>query len=160
MIRAAVDTSCLVPSGLRKELQIAAALGTFTAIWSPWIIAELNRVLVWKWIKDPPPHRPANDLSRANEKACSQSAQEMMALLLPVFELVTPLPSYPPAWETLTDRWDEPIWAAAKLGQAQFVISNNTRHYPPRQPDGRHMHDGIVYLNGRAFLDMLTEGIS
>ncbi len=47
-IRAVIDTSSLVPSLLRKELQQLAASGAFTAIWSPWIIAELNRVLVWR----------------------------------------------------------------------------------------------------------------
>jgi hypothetical protein len=44
--RAVIDTSSLVPPMLRRELQQAAQLGLFTVIWSPWIIAELNRVLI------------------------------------------------------------------------------------------------------------------
>jgi len=28
----------------RRDLQEAAALGIFEAIWSPWIVAELNRM--------------------------------------------------------------------------------------------------------------------
>ena len=44
-VRAVVDTSSLVPARLRRDLQQAAELGAVTAIWSPWIIAELNRVL-------------------------------------------------------------------------------------------------------------------
>ncbi|MGZ6322297.1 MAG: hypothetical protein ACXWQR_23690 [Ktedonobacterales bacterium] len=44
-IRAVIDTSSLVSTRLRRELQTAAQVGIFTAYWSPWIIAELNRVL-------------------------------------------------------------------------------------------------------------------
>ncbi len=155
-IRAVVDTSSLFPNVLRRRLQEQAALGRFIPIWSPWIIAELNRVLVWRWIKAPPPSRPVNDLSAANEHRCGESAKRMMEIMLPVFEVITPLPPYPPAWETLTDRWDEPIWAAAVLGSAHYVVSENTRHYPPSQADGRHIYQGVEYLGGRAFLSMLT----
>jgi hypothetical protein len=157
-IRAVVDTSSLVPAHLRRELQQAAQLGAFTAIWSPWIIAELNRVLVWRWIKDPPAGMPRADLSNANERRYSAIAKQMMQWLLPCFEVATPLPPYPPAWETLTDVWDHPIWAAAKLGQAQFVVSENTRDYPPPQADGRHVFEGIEYIGGAAFLARLTGG--
>lgn len=155
MIRAVVDTSALVPARMRQRIQQAAQVGAFTALWSPWIIAELNRVLVWRWIKD----RTGGDLSMANEHACSRSAKEMMEWLLPSIEVVTPLPPYPPAWASLTDKWDEPIWAAAVLGSAQYVISENTRHYPPRRTDGRHVHQDIEYVGGRAFLDMLDENV-
>jgi PIN domain-containing protein len=133
-IRAVVDTSSLVPARLRRDLQQAAQLGAFTAYWSPWIIAELNRVLVWRWITDPPAGRPADDLSAANERRCGEAAKAMMQLLLPVFEVVTPLPPYPPAWEALADVWDHPIWAAAKLGGARYVISENIRDYPRPKP--------------------------
>jgi hypothetical protein len=158
-IRAVVDTSTLVPARLRRELQQAAQLGAFTAIWSPWIIAELNRVLVWRWIKDPPPGRSSADLSHANEKRHSVAAKQMMQWLLPCFEVVTPLPPYPPPWETLPDVWDHPIWAAAKLGRAQYVISENTHHYPPHQADGHHVYEGIEYVGGAAFLALLTGDI-
>jgi hypothetical protein len=79
----------------------------------------------------------------------------MMKKLIPVFEAVDPHPPYPPAWNKLTDQGDIPIWAAAKVGNAQYVVSENTHDYPPRQPNGRYMHESIEYLSGRAFLDML-----
>jgi hypothetical protein len=148
-----VDTSSLVPPSQRRDLQRAAFYGYFTAIWSPWIIAELNRVLTWRWITD----LTGGDLSHANERACAQKAKAMMERLLPAFELVAPLPPYPPAWETLRDVWDQPIWAAAVIGRAQYVISENTRDYPPRRADGRHVYEGIEYIPGRAFLQLLTE---
>lgn len=43
-VRAVVDTSSLVGYALRRDLQQAAQIGVFNAFWSPWIIAELNRV--------------------------------------------------------------------------------------------------------------------
>lgn len=156
-IRAVIDTSSLVPSRLRRDLQQAAQLGAFQAIWSPWIIAELNRVLVWRWIKDPPTGRTHNDLSEANERRCGEAAKLMMEWLVASFELVNPRPPYPPAWERLADLWDHPIWAAAKASGAQCVVSENTHDYPPRQEDGRHVYDGIEYLTGDAFLARLAQ---
>lgn len=156
MIRAVVDTSALVPPHLRRELQQAAENGSFTAIWTPWIIAELNRVLTWRWIKHPPPGHIVGDLSDANERACATAAKAMMTRLSSTFEVVNPVPPYPPAWEGFTDMWDHPVWAAAKLTNAQYVISNNTRHYPPVQSDGRHVHQDIEYIGGDAFLALLA----
>ena len=153
--RAVIDTSALVPPSLRREIQQVAQYPYFTAIWSPWIIAELNRVLTWRWIKDPPPGQPRDDLSDANERRSSEMAHRMMEWLLPTFELVAPLPPYPPAWEGLADRWDEPILAAALLGNAQYVVSENTRHYPPRQSDGRHIFQGVEYIRAREFLGLI-----
>lgn len=151
-----MDTSSLVPARLRRDLQQAAQLGAFAGIWSPWIIAELNRVLTWQWIRRTHAERPAATLSVANERRCAEAAKIMMQLLLPVFELVTPLPPYPLAWETLTDVWDHPIWAAAKLGGAQYVVSENHRHFPPPDSDGRHVYEGIEYLSADAFLTLLN----
>lgn len=153
LIRAVIDTNTLVSPRLRESLQNAAEEGVFTAIWSPWIIAELNRVLTWRWIA-----RSGGDLGPANWTRCGDSAKAMMELLLETFEFVDPRPPYPPPWETLTDLWDVPIWAAAVVGNAQYVVSENRRDYPPRQQDGRHVHQGIEYLSGHAFLNLLTDG--
>jgi len=150
-IRAVIDTNVLFAPRLRAELQELAFQGVFTAIWSPWIIAELNRVLVWRWITE----RTNNDLSPANERACSQSAKKMTQLLLSAFEVVNPRPPYPDACEQLTDIDDHPIWAAAVESGAHYVVSDNTSDYPPQQPDGRHIHQGIEYVPGSTFLAML-----
>jgi PIN domain len=151
-----VDTSSLVPVRLRHDLQQAAQLGAFTAIWSPWIIAELNRVLVWRWIKSPPRGIASGDLSPISQRRCGEAAKTMMQWLLPSFELVNPLPPYPPVWTNLADSWDHPIWAAAKMGQARYIISENTRDYPPRDADGRAVYEGVEYLQGTTFLALLS----
>lgn len=83
-----------------------------------------------------------------------------MAIMLPTFELATPLPPYPPAWEGLRDASDEPIWAAAKAANADYVVSENRRDYPPPAPDGRHTHDRIEYLPADGFLALLRRGPS
>ena len=158
-VRAVLDTSVLVPARLRRDLQQAPQLGELAGIWSPWIIAELNRVLVWRWIKEPPPGLVIGDLSDANERRCADAAKKMMEWLLPSFELIDPLPPYPPAWESLSDEWDHPIWAAAKLANAQYVVSDNTHDYPPRRDDGRHVYDGIEYIGGESFLHTLQGGV-
>jgi hypothetical protein len=152
-IRAVADTSSLVSSRLRRDLHEAAHRGAFTAIWSPWIIAELNRALVWRWLD-----WSQGDRSRANRSRSSQAAETMMAIMLPTFELVAPLPPFPPAWEGFRDASDEPIWAAAKLARANYIVFENRRHYPPPGPDGRRTHDGIEYLPADAFLALLRQG--
>lgn len=114
-------------------------------------------MLTWRWIRRPPPGIQPNDLSVANERLCGEAAKRMMEWLIPPFEVIAPVLPYPPPWEGLTDQWDRPIWAAAVVGQAQYVISENTHHYPPRQADGRRVHQGIEYLGGRAFLDFLIQ---
>lgn len=92
----------------------------------------------------------------ASENECSRAAKIMMEWLVPSFEIVDPKPPYPPAWDHLADRWDHPIWAAAKVGRAQYIISENTRHFPPMDTDGRHVYEKIRYLTGDAFLRLLT----
>jgi hypothetical protein len=151
-VRAVIDTSTLVSGRLRSDLQQAAQLGAFTAVWSPWIIAELTRVLTWKWL--------ARDLdvSVGNWGRCGVAAKAMMGLLIATFEVVTPVPPYPPAWEALTDVDDHPVWAAAKTSAARYVISENTRHFPPQGIDGRHSHEAVEYVRGQDFLARLTAG--
>jgi len=156
MIRAVLDTSSLVPFESRRDLRDLAEAGAFTAIWSPWIIAELNRVLTWRWI-DHTQGDLSQRLSRSNWDQCSGAAKTMMVLLHTTLEFVDPRPPYPPAWEELTDVWDYPIWAAAKVGQASYVVSENTHDYPPPDPVGRHMYEGIEYLSAHTFIALLIE---
>lgn len=161
-VRAVLDTNVLVPPGLRRDLQNAAQEGMFTALWSPWIIAELNRVLTWTWVERTalpglaPAGHIACDLSPANWDRCSAAAAAMMEILAATFEVVAPRPPYPDTWDTLADPRDVPIWAAAVDGRARYVVSHNRRDYPPRREDGRHIYQGVEYLGGQEFLDLLA----
>jgi hypothetical protein len=149
-ILAVVDTSSLISH--RLDLQPLAQKGLFTAIWSPWIIAELNRVLTWHWLTRIRP----GDTSHESYTRCGQAAKRMMGILFATCRLVHPLPPFPPAWETLTDAWDEPVWAAAKASGAQYVISENTRDFPPAGPDGPHVHEDVEYVTAETFIARLT----
>jgi len=153
-MRAVVDTSTLVSPRLRRALQQHAQLGTFEAVWSPWIVAELNRVLVWRWLE-----RTGDDISATNERSCAASAKRMMDYLIASFATVDPKPPYPSRWEGLADVWDHPVWAATKASGAGYIVSENTRHYPPRGADGRHAHEGTAYIGGDAFLALLNDGL-
>lgn len=152
-IRAVIDTSTLAHAGLRRELQEQAALGQFVAIWSPWIVGELHRVLTWRWLER---HR---DFGHANWYGCSQASKVMMELLVRTFETVAPSPPYPDAWQGLTDPWDKPIWAAARASGAQYVISENTKDFPPPDGAGLRRWNGIEYVTGVAFLKLLGRDI-
>ena len=134
----------------------------FIALWSPSIIAELNRVLTWKWLErtaQPASTRIAAfayGLSGANWSRCSAAAAAMMEILESTFEVVAPRPPYPEAWEGLTGPWDVPIWAAAVDGGAHFVVSDNKRDHPSRQEDGRHIYRGVEYLKRLGFPQSLV----
>ena len=155
VLRAVVDTSTLVGRARRRDLQEAAALGLFEAIWSPWIVAELNRVLTWRAIE-----RSGGDISAAHYKRLSVSSKAMMEYLTATFTTVDPKPPHPPPWDDLADPGDVPIWAAAKASGATYIVSENTDDYPPRQPDGRRAHEGIEYLGGDAFLRLVTGALA
>jgi hypothetical protein len=88
--RVLVDTSTLFTIRYRKQLTTLAAEGTIIAIWSPWIVAELNRILTWAWLDR------HGDTPRTR-RACSAAAKTMMLAMEPNFLAVVPQPPYPPA---------------------------------------------------------------
>lgn len=151
--RAVIDTNVLVPVGTRRAVQEAAEAGLIVALWSPWIVAELNRVLTWNWID-----WSHGDTSATNWRACSAAAATMMNFLLASFETVDPRPPYPDAWPGLADPGDHRVWAAAVHSEGSFVVSDNTRDFPPSDADGRFRWAGIEYLTAAEFLRRLAEG--
>lgn len=63
----------------------------------------------------------------------------------------------PVPWPELTDVDDEPIWQTAVVAGAQYVVSQNIRHFPPLV-HGRHVYRGIEYLTAVEFIeDILGE---
>lgn len=83
----------------------------------------------------------------------------MMRLLQDRWELVSIPEPWPAAWPQLIDANDFPIWATAVVGSAQYVVSNNTRDFPPADQQGRHTWQGIEYLPSTVFLSDIL-GIS
>ena len=104
-IRAVVDTNALFPRRQRELLQQLAFNSAFIAIWSPYIISELYRVLTWDQIKRtvegiediPGVRRKTYDVSEAKRRHVSLSAKKMMEVFLrnPNWLLVEARPPYP-----------------------------------------------------------------
>ena len=142
--RAVIDTSTLYSAGNRKAVTRLAAEGTLVAIWSPWIVAELVRILTLAWIE-------RHGDSPVSRRRCSAAARVMMLAMEPNFLVVAPRLPYPPSWPD-PDPGDEPIWAAARSAGANYVVSENHHDFPPRDASGQHIYDGIEYLGCAEFL--------
>ncbi len=133
-----------MPASLRQTLQSAAVAGLFVPIWSPWIIGELYRVLTWQWVEK-------FGLSKAEQRRCFNAANRMMILLGNYWELVNIPQPWPTAWPELQDPNDQPIWATAVTGQAQYVVSDNTSDFPPQDAQGKHIWQDIEYIPPATF---------
>lgn len=139
-----LDTSVLVPHWSRVVLQRLAVepLARYRPVWSEWIIAETWRVLTRKRVE-----AAARAGQPMDWATLERQANEMMWYLLPVMTTV-PLGgsrTLPPPWPGFKDPNDVPVWATAKLAGAAYVVSHNTRHFPPLVR-GKHLYDGIEYL--------------
>jgi hypothetical protein len=113
-------------------------------VWSEWIIAETWRVLTWRWLTARGP---------VDEVVLTQSANRMLRRLLQVMRCVSLygiIGATP--WPGLRDAQDAPIWATAVTAGAQYVISHNTRDFPPLV-EGRHVYRGIEYLTAIEFVE-------
>lgn len=146
---AVLDSSTLVARWARLRLQqLALVQGhPFTPFWSEWIIAETWRVLAERWFRLLPAGT-APDLPRLR-----RDANEMMRHLLPEMRLVT-LRGYSglEPWPGLTDVNDRPVWQTAIVARAQYVVSQNTRHFPPLV-EGRHVYMGVEYVTVTEFIE-------
>ena len=146
---AVLDSSFLVPEWSRITLQRIAAAPepVYAPAWSEWIIAETWRILTQQWIGR---HgRVALD----GEHHLRTNANEMLRHLLAVMRLYS-LRGYsgPDPWPELTDVDDAPVWQTAVAAGAQYVVSNNTRHFPPLV-SGRHVYRGVEYLTAIEFIE-------
>lgn len=150
-----LDSSVLFARWSRVVLQRLAARSDppFVPFWSEWVIAETWRTLASLWL---------GRVARARELdegvSLRETANRMMRRLIPVMHLVS-LRGYsgPGPWPELTDVNDEPIWQTAVIAGAQYVVSQNVRHFPPLL-GGRHIYRGIEYLTAIEFVeDVLGE---
>ena len=144
MIKAVCDTSVLVPPSSRRRLVQAAREGLFVPYWSPWIIGELYRVLMWQWFED----------KRGDYALCAKLSNTMMEQMSAYFLVADPKPPFDQGWPNFQDINDTPIWSLAKMIGANFVVSNNTRHFPP-EDNGKCIYEGIEYVTARQFLDII-----
>lgn len=146
--RALLDASALYGPTNRRELQQAAAAGLFVGYWSPWIVEELARNLTADYYRT----RPYGTQTR---RTLSGLSKRMMAFLIASFTMVDPKPPFPEAWLD-ADPGDDHVWAAAVAAGVAYVVSENTRHFPPAVGSGRHEWNGITYLTPADFFALVN----
>lgn len=118
----------------------------YEPVWSEWIIAEIWRVLTWRWLLA---HGPGD------EAGLARAANRMMRRLLGVMRLASLHGAVGRApWPGLADPEDAPIWATAVAARAGYVVSNNTADFPPLV-EGRHVYEGVEYLTAIEFVENL-----
>ncbi len=115
-------------------------------VWSPHIIAELNRVLTLKWLDK-------NGDTAESRRKLSTSAKAMMDVLTKVFELVDTAPVDHEDAIEINDRDDRHLVRAARIAAARFVMSENTRDFPQSGADGRRLVEGIEFLTKADFFN-------
>lgn len=130
-LRAVLDTSVLL-SAERRALLLLATRGLYTIVWSAFIAEEVNRKLVemgWSAAK----------------------TQELVGALGNLAEMV----DYRQITGGNYDRWlkdpdDHPIMATALAGHADYLVTWNTRDFPPKR-----RFAGVTILTPDAFLRRL-----
>src|SRR5262249_11494741 len=122
----------------RHAIYLLARLGYFEAVWSPFIIGELVRIRVERSI--------AYGVER---EVYRERVNRLIYLLSEVFHLTGQSPRVLPG--TLRDPDDAPILAAALGSRSRYVVSLNTRHFPP----GNQIF-GIRFLTPAEFFDELV----
>lgn len=134
-VRAVLDTSVLL-SAERRPLLFLASQGVFTLVWSQFIADEVQRKLVeMGW-------------SAANGTALVEAITALAEVV-----------DYRQITGGNYDRWlrdpnDHPILATALAGQVDYLVTWNTRDFPPKR-----RFAGITILTPDAFLRLLGGAI-
>jgi predicted nucleic acid-binding protein len=153
---AVLDSSVLIPRWSRLTLLALAAAPSvlYQPVWSEWTMTETWRVLTQRMVR-----------RGVGSKAISDQANAMLLHMLPIMRLVSIAHAQPAALQSpLRDPNDALVWATAVVAGAQYVISHNTRHFPPlveeplilegrRYRLRRHVAQGIEFLTALEFIE-------
>lgn len=137
--RAVLDTSALL-GPQRHELVFLASERIYTMVWSSFLIAELTRIRTEWAIKQ--------GLPREVYRQRINRLIEHLSRIAIVADYTRLEGGNYTAW--LKDPDDEPLLATALVGRARYVVSHNTRDFPPGG-----VFAGVRYLTPLDFLDML-----
>ncbi len=136
--RVALDTSVLI-SYERHWLWSMAQLGVFEAVWSAFIVGEMVRVRVESSI--------ARDTARSVYRRRVNLLVHRLSDVLTIADYRSILLD-----GALSDPDDDPILATALAAGAQFVVSNDVKHFPP---GATIMH--VRFVTPADFLILLDE---
>lgn len=146
--KAPLDASALYGPTNRGNLPQAAMAGLFVGYWSPWIVEELARNLTTDYYRT----RPYSGVTR---RTLSERSKGMMTFLIASFAAVNPKPPFSEAWAD-ADTGDDHVWAAAVTAGVAYVVSENTRHFPPQGESDRHEWAGIAYITPADFFALVN----
>lgn len=139
--RAVLDTSVLL-SGERDELLYLAGKRAYTLVCSPFIIGEVVRIRVEKAIA----HNQERSLYRTRinnyVNEITRRAEMVNHTLLDGGDYTR--------W--LHDPDDEPVLATALVGKARYIVSLNTKDFPPNGSFA-----GVHYMTPAKFLEWVYE---
>lgn len=154
--RAVIDASVFRQSAERIALVKLAQDGVFQAVWSDWIVGETWRLLTWQRIAEALQSRPPRAMDRPLWREISRSANAMMRVCAPAFELVRYVDGLGIAvWPGLEEN-DQPVFATAVAARATFVVSMNTHDFPPPNARGKRIWAGMEYLTPSTFMAYLA----
>lgn len=120
MFSALLDTCVLVPSRARDVLLEVASTGLYRPLWSSEILAELDRTL---------------RLLLAKREASQDQVDAYVDRLFQQMEMAFP-DALVTDWESLTqtiqlpDPGDRHVVAAARVGHADVIVTDNLVHFP------------------------------
>ncbi len=147
-VPAALIHASAIVARAREDLEAAARRRLFAAYWSPWIVEEATRTIVTLYYR-------RNGFTPEAQSRLSIASKVAMRRLTESFIIVDPKPPYPRQWDG-ADPGDDHVWAAAVVADADYVISENTRDFPPVSPgSGEHRWQGIIYLTTQQFLALI-----
>ena len=155
---AVVDSCVFLRWTQLRRLIDSARAGYVVLVWSPLIIAEVNRLLTWWWIE----HKGGGRFDAAARRRCSADLKKWFSIMTGVFHVVEDHPPPEPLWtDRPRDPWDEPVWTAAVRARrtfragGTFVVTANLKDGPPTDEHGIRHHGGIVYMHPERFNDFL-----
>jgi hypothetical protein len=147
-IVAVLDTSVLYGNTSRRAPVEAIRQGRFDGVGSPHIIGELYRVLTIRWLRK-------RGFDAASLTDLSRASKDMMDVLVATLRLVDTGPAADEPLTVLDDADDFHLVRAARLAGAGFVVSANTRDFPPQDAQSRHVFEGIEFIECASFLDRI-----
>jgi len=86
-------------------------------------------------------------------------AKIAMSHLESTLHVISPTVPHPLAWPTLRDSGDHPVWAAAVTASVDYIVSDNTKDFPPRDAQGRARYQGITYITFKDFIAGIEDGL-
>jgi predicted nucleic acid-binding protein len=138
-IRAVIDTSALIGPA-RHQLVFLASQGYYTIVWSPFLISEVTRIRTELAIK--------HGQERAAYRDRINRLVDAITGLADVVDHTRLEDGNYTDW--LRDSDDAPVLATALVGGAQWIVSHNTKHFPPSGSFA-----GIRFTTPDVFLDWL-----